>query len=473
MPTESPSATGSTPSPATVVPEPRAVASDGWFLAACCLGAATVLGVTLQLSNGTLREDALEGLSMTLALCGVGVLVSRVGRWDSLVEGGLTLLLAGGLVVELHQWCMNHPGFYLQLNGPWPYAPFYWGLAAQALVVGALLASSDRLRPWLVPLLLMVSFSVGVWLLRTSPSPFIDVFVFQAQGSEALLRGHNPYAMTFPNIYGHAHFYGEGIVQNGRLMFGFPYPPLSLYFSVLGKVLGGDPRYAQLVAITLAAGFMAYARGGRLAAGAAALLLLTPRALFVLEMAWTEPLLIGLLAATVFCACRYPRALPYVLGLLVAVKQYTVFILPLIPLLTPLRGRQLWDWLWRAGVTAVVVSLPLIALNPKAFLWSVAELQFHQPFRTDALSYLSWWVSKGHPQPPVWIAFAGTGVAIALALWRAPRTPAGFAASVAFVYCVFFALNKQAFTNYYYFVLGALCIAVAARTPAEEPASRV
>jgi hypothetical protein len=189
-------------------------------------------------------------------------------------------------------------------------------------------------------------------------------------------------------------------------------------------------------------------------------------------MAWTEPLLIGLLAATVFCACRYPRALPYVLGLTVAMKQYTVFILPLIPLLTPLRGRQLWGLLWRAGATALGVSLPLIVINPKAFMWSVVELQFHQPFRMDSLSYLSWWVTQGHPPPPVWIAFAGTGLAILLALWRAPRTPAGFAASVAFVYCVFFALNKQAFANYYYFVVGALCIALAVRTPAEVPVPR-
>ncbi|WP_224243661.1 hypothetical protein [Hyalangium gracile] len=464
MPTES-----SNPAPALA--EARTVPSDGWFLAACCLAAATVLGLTLQLTDGTLREDALQGLGMTLALCAAAVVGSRLGRWHSLVEVGLTLMLAGALLLQLKELCLTHPGRHLHLEGPWPYAPLYWGLAAQALAAGALLASSDRLRPWLVPLLLVAHFALGVWMLKTSPAPFIDVFVFQVQGPDALLNGSNPYAMTFPNIYGHGYFYGEGVVQGGQLMFGFPYPPLSLMLSVLGKVLGGDPRYAQLVLITLAAGLMAYARGGRLAVGAAALLLLTPRGLFILEMSWTEPLLVGLLAAAVFCACRYPRALPYVLGLMVAVKQYTVFMLPLIPLLTPLRGRQLWGLLWRAGATALAVSLPLMIINPKAFIWSVVELQFHQPFRRDSLSYLSWWVAQGRPQPPVWIAFAGTGVALALALWRAPRTPAGFAAAVALVYCVFFALNKQAFANYYYFVVGALCVAAAAASrPVEASA---
>ncbi len=441
----------------TVAPVP----GEGWLLALCCLIAAAVLGLTLQLTNGTLRQDAIQGLTLALVLAGAGVAASRWGRWTLRVEALLAVLLGGALVLQLRALSLEHPAMYLQAPGPWPYAPLYWGLAVEALLVGALLAGPEQVRRWLLPMLLAVHFALGAWVLRTSPAPYIDVFVFETQGADVLLRGGNPYAMTFPNIYGHGLFYGEGLVKDGRLMFGFPYPPLSLYFSVLGKVLGGDPRYAQLAAITLAAGLMAYARGGRLGAGAAALLLLTPRGLFVLEQAWTEPFLILLLSATVFCACRFPRALPYALGLLVAVKQYTVFILPLIPLLTSLRGRPLWGLLWRAGATALGVSLPLIVINVPAFIRSVVTLQLHQPFRMDALSYLSWWVSKGHPQPPVWIAFAGVAVATALALWRAPRTPAGFTAALAFVYCVFFALNKQAFTNYYYFVVGALCVALA------------
>jgi hypothetical protein len=51
---------------------------------------------------------------------------------------------------------------------------------------------------------------------------------------------------------------------------------------------------------------------------------------------------------------------------------------------------------------------------------------------------------------------------IAMALWRAPRTPAGFAAAVAVTFTVFFAFSKQAFGNYYFFVIGALACALAA-----------
>ena len=89
-------------------------------------------------------------------------------------------------------------------------------------------------------------------------------------------------------------------------------------------------------------------------------------------------------------------------------------------------------------------------------------LQFHQPFRPDALSLLSWWANQGHEQPPVLISFVAAAAASALALWRLPRTPAGFGAAVGMTLCAFFVFNKQAFCNYYFFVVGALYASVAA-----------
>ncbi len=63
------------------------------------------------------------------------------------------------------------------------------------------------------------------------------------------------------------------------------------------------------------------------------------------------------------------------------------------------------------------------------------------------------------------LAFAVLALAAVLALWRLPRTPAGFAAATALLYLFFVAFNKQAMANYYVFVLGALCCAVAATLP--------
>jgi hypothetical protein len=74
---------------------------------------------------------------------------------------------------------------------------------------------------------------------------------------------------------------------------------------------------------------------------------------------------------------------------------------------------------------------------------------------------LSWWAARGHDQPPAVIAFLAAGLASGLALWRLPRTPAGFSAAIAVTFFAFFMFNKQAFTNYYFFVIGALYVTLA------------
>jgi hypothetical protein len=431
------------------------------------LGAASTLGIALQISSGALHPDALLGVTITLAFCALAVLASRVGRWTPIAEYSLTAVLVIALSVQLQRWFREEPGQHLFPTHPWPYAPMYFGLSLQALAVGLVLASSARARRYLIPLLILAYLPVGKWMLDVSPKPGMDVWWFQHDGAQALLHWRNPYALTFANPYGSDVFYGSGMVKDGRLLFGFPYPPLSLYFATLGELFG-DPRFAQLTCIALAATLMAYMHSGRLAVGAAALYLLTPRTLLVLQLAWTEPILVFLLATTVFCARHRPRAVPYALGCLLAAKQYTIFIVPLIPLLTPLRGKELLKFALRAAAVALALTVPLFLINPQAFMWSVIKLQFYQPFRSDALSYLPWWMARGHPQPPVWIAFAAAALATALALWRAPRTPAGFAAAVALVYGVFFAFNKQAFLNYYFFVLGASCVAFSASAPHAE-----
>ena len=62
---------------------------------------------------------------------------------------------------------------------------------------------------------------------------------------------------------------------------------------------------------------------------------------------------------------------------------------------------------------------------------------------------------------PWWLAFGLMLAAIAVALWRFRRTPAGFAAAVPIAYFLFFAFGKQAFANYYFLVIGATCCAIA------------
>src|SRR5262249_29234787 len=124
----------------------------------------------------------------------------------------------------------------------------------------------------------------------------------------------------------------------------------------------------------------------------------------------------------------------------------------------------------KAGSVVAVLTVPFFLWDSRAFWRAVVQWQLVQPFRTDALSYLVW--SYDHtglkldirkpPHPPLWIPFAAVVPIIALALWRCARSPAGFAAAVTIINFAFFAFNKQAFCNYYFFVIATACWTLAA-----------
>src|SRR5678815_3854907 len=97
----------------------------------------------------------------------------------------------------------------------------------------------------------------------------------------------------------------------------------------------------------------------------AALFLLTPRVLFLIEYAWTETIFAFTFSVMMFCAVRWRRALPYALGLFLAPKQYSVFALPFVPLLLG-RARQRRD-----TVRLVLVGLAVAAfVTVPFFLWN-------------------------------------------------------------------------------------------------------
>jgi hypothetical protein len=400
-------------------------------------------------------------------------------------------------------------------------------------------------------LVLAAHLLLGAWMIRSSPRPHIDVFIFQQGGAQALLHGDNPYAVRYPDIYrdtrqGDRPVYGPGLSGDGKLAFGFPYPPLSLLLSTAGYVALGDHRYAQLIAMTLAGALIAYSRPGRgvsrVALLAAAGLLFTPRVFFVLGRGWTEPFVVLGLAGVVFVARRrgarprseakalspspgtpgegggegssrleverrtldversadanvqrstlnvqhptqggpHPNSLPeyrerepsagwilllgIVLGFFLATKQYLALAGPatLVLLPRPFRVRPALLLLGTAAAVAFVLTAPLALWDLRAFVHSTWTVQQIAPFREDALSYAVRVFQATGTRLGPGAALAATLPAAALALWRAPRGAAGFAAALALTFLPFIALNKQAFANYYYFAIAALWAAVAA-----------
>ena len=348
-------------------------------------------------------------------------------------------------------------------------------LAAAALLAGLTLTGWTRSRPWAVAGLLVIYVALGVCTIVAAPTPSIDVWAWHREALDALFSGRNPYAMTMPNVYGAAatQNYAPSLVAGDRVLMGFQYPPLSLFLAVPGHLLG-DYRYSLLVASALSGVLMYLSRPGRLGAVAMALWLFSPAAFFVLQYGWTDPFPVLFLTMTALAAVRQSRWLFVPLGLLFAVKQYAVLAAPLVLLLPALENKERFRGqvalLLKAGAVGVAVTAPMFLLNPAAMFRDLVTFQVMQPFRPDSLSVLGWWhqVSQGGYLPS-WLCFVAIVPAIALALWRCRVTAFAFPLATAFVLMAFFAFGKQAFVNYYHFVLGALVTAfVSAAEDAKE-----
>ena len=305
-------------------------------------------------------------------------------------------------------------------------------LGAAALVfINAETFERKWVRPVLLAALLASHFIIGLSAIREFANPNFDVYWCQTQSLDALLKGVNPHTLTLDYRPGDEVNYPASYVFGGRVHIGFPYPPLSLLLALPGYLLGGDYRYSNLAAITLSAFFIASARPSRVSFLAAALFLSAPCVLPVLKSGWTEPYVVLMLSATVFCACRAPRLLPWALGLLFASKQYAVFA-GLAVFLLPVEPDTLKGYaalIGKALLLATAITLPLALWNVGGFINDVVKLQFLLPFRMDSLSYLVWLTYNTGVQPPAALGFLMMLPAVALAAWRGARTPAGFAAA--------------------------------------------
>ena len=441
----------------------RGAAADSWTRTTLLALLVVTLGQLLEASDGHYTPEAIRWLVLAAALGGYTLVALPLPGVERLGPRAPAAVLLAGLVLQFSQLLTHPPGIYLRPTGGW--SGFLGAAAAAAVLAGSLALAGPRWARLGTALVTVCFLAAGVWVLHASPRPAIDVFLFQQESVAALLRGQNPYALTFPNIYGHTAFYGAEVTDGRTLFFGFPYPPLSLFLVLPGVALTGDHRTAQLVAFAVAAACVLALRPDRLGALTAAALLFTPRGLFVLEQGWTEPLGVALLGLVVLAAVRAPRLVWLALGALFAWKQYTVVLLPLTVLLLP----RPFDWRrWARLVLpalglALLLTLPLALWNLGAFWRSVVWLQTVQPFRADALSFPSALAALGTAPPPIVpTLLVLTALATVVALWRAPRTPQGFATAVTVVLGVFFGFNKQSFCNYWFLVLGAAALAVAA-----------
>jgi hypothetical protein len=310
----------------------------------------------------------------------------------------------------------------------------------------------------------IIFLALAVYAARITPAEQTDVYLWQRDALAAFLHGIDPYAITHENIFGakSSYFYPPGIVFNGRVHFGLAYPPLSLLMSVPGY-LAGDLRYSDIAALVVTAILMFRKWSSRFCLIAAAILLLSPVTFYLVSRGFSEPFVVLTLACTVVAAEKRSRWLPLALAAFISSKQYAVLALPVAGFLVP---GCTWKSYVKLVATAILGSLvlcvPFVIWSPLHFWRDLVAYELILPFRPDSLSFSVLTARLGWgPLRPAVLGFAVLSTC-ALCLAKARRTAGMFANCFALVLLVVLSLHKQAFINYYFAVIGALLVAVAA-----------
>jgi hypothetical protein len=339
------------------------------------------------------------------------------------------------------------------------------GWLGPAVVVGGIASAGPLLVLWrrfsggwlaVVPLVLAGLAFAGVIV---GSRPTIDVWVIFQQVANGLLHGVNPYDMTFTGV------------PDGQTSTCFNYLPVTFLVTGPSKWLLGDVRWVE-AACLLGTGAVLTRQvvrrgGGRGQIALAALVALTPGSLLVVQQAWNEPiLLLGVVASAVLMERgRWNWAMvPF--GLALATKQHLVLLLPLL-LFWPKFG---WRRVLGTVGVAVAVSLPWVLADPARFTSCTASFFLGEQAPPKALSV--WRLLPAPLQLPVLLL--ALVLAFGIALWRCPRTPAGFLVSAGTVFAVFDLLNKQTFVNQWWLAATLLVsgIALGGRTLVDSAEER-
>lgn len=335
-------------------------------------------------------------------------------------------------------------------------------LALLAFVAATLIASVARKRMATIAfgVLLLLFTVVAIGDLATI-EVVIDVQALLEDGIDAALAGNSPYGITVPNLYNEvdsARFYGPGLVENGRVMFGYPYLPAPLLLDIPAHVLG-DVRWMHLLAIVAAGAVAWHLASDGLGRACAVLVVVNPLSTTVLMAYWVEPVVVLLLALSVWGVARGRGWTGVALGLFFASKQYAVSYVPALWSVARSRG---WRPVWTAVAVGGLIVAAFLLWDPRAFVHSVIEVHLLQPFRPESISLLPGLVDLFGPLPE-WLLAISPLVGLAVSMLVAVRAKPGataFALGVGLSLLVTVLLSKQAHLNYYFPVGVALLLAV-------------
>jgi hypothetical protein len=313
-------------------------------------------------------------------------------------------------------------------------------------------------------LLAALYFCSGALVISGRPTPHIDAYVFEQNGAARFLQGRNPYSEIYPNIYTPEESRGF-MGREAKVIDYYVYPPASLFATTAGYLAGGDIRYAMLAAQTVF-GLLLW-RIASLTTGAtwpamalAAVYYLFPINLYLLDSAWTDPLVSCALAFFFWTlVTKRARLWGWALGLFFSMKQYSVVAVPLLLGQKWASSRRLTAFLGALALTALIF-VPFVLWNVRDLLNDLVLEVWRTPIRTDEMSLSALVFKTTGWAMPGSLSFVA---ALAVSAWlvrKAPEGPLGLALGMFAVYLAFFLFGKQAAPNYYVFLAQVMLLCI-------------
>jgi hypothetical protein len=415
--------------------------------------------------DGRYTDPALLGV-----LAGV-VLTAVAAGWPDWLPAGLWPLgLAVAALLVAVSPLVWHPRFYA--HGGWfPVSQVLLALAGVIAGGAALagLASRELPRPDVVFwICLALATAAGVAMVLAAPEPNIDVFYLLQGSTKGLAQGKDMYQQTWvasPDVY-----------RSGGLFAVYPYLPWTSVLLAPFRLVLGDIRYGEIAALAVAAVTLRSIAGEQVRRSAVLGLLpllvaLHPKVTYADQQAWTEPLLVALLALMVWAVSRHRSWLAIgCLALALASKQHIVLLLPVAAAWPAFGLRRTFA---SVGLALVAIS-PWIVAGPRDFWHDAVSVNLGYKVLPYALSLPALADRHGHS-----VGFGLTAVALALAyvlalrLVRRERSAAAFATGCALVILALDVTNKQSFFNHYTLATGLMAAAVCAGVPAVSPPSNI
>lgn len=308
------------------------------------------------------------------------------------------------------------------------------------LILKLIFFSKKRQQVNILIFCLAISVLIRLFMIWSSPNPFIDVFDILKLGAMGLMRGLNPYQMLYTKMY-------QGMVPDY-----YSYLPGMLYVTFPFVALLKDPRYAMLIfeiVISLLILKIKYKDENKYIYSL--LFINNPISPYMIEQSYTDIIILFLFVLLFyFYLKKNQKFMVITLGFLLCTKQYTLLIIPLFYRLLGQYGDK-FKMLFKSITLTFFLMIPFLLWSINDFMRDILWFYMSAPTRYDSLSFFALTSKFGYGYNYI-ISGLIIGAYLAYIYTRKNINLSKMAYLSSLTYLVFFFFNKYFHINYYYLI---------------------